>query len=139
MKKNQKQLERKQVYTIEQVMVHQVNRNPRKKVRVDFDGDKVRVDSDRLRVFKEKGFKCCECGIEGVFFAKERTKGTTDSYHFNLYGYDENGNDMLLTKDHIVPKSKGGRDHIDNYQTMCIRCNIKKGNEYEETSECKTS
>ena len=37
-----------------------------------------------------------------------------------------------MTKDHILPKSKGGKDEIDNYQTMCIRCNKAKGNNLED-------
>lgn len=32
-----------------------------------------------------------------------------------------------MTKDHIVPKSKGGPDKIENYQTMCTECNCIKG------------
>ena len=49
----------------------------------------------------------------------------------NLYAIDENGKEVLMTKDHILPKSKGGKDEIDNYQTMCIRCNEAKGNNLE--------
>ena len=33
-----------------------------------------------------------------------------------------------LEIDHIVPKSKGGSDIIDNYQLLCGRCNRIKGN-----------
>ena len=36
----------------------------------------------------------------------------------------------LMTRDHILPKSKGGRDHISNMQTMCVDCNKAKGNTY---------
>jgi 5-methylcytosine-specific restriction endonuclease McrA len=31
------------------------------------------------------------------------------------------------TKDHIVPKSKGGKDMLSNTQTICVICNTKKG------------
>lgn len=33
-----------------------------------------------------------------------------------------------LTLDHIIPKSRGGKDSWDNLATACVRCNIKKGN-----------
>lgn len=46
----------------------------------------------------------------------------------NLYGYDKDGNEVLMTKDHIVPKSLGGRNCLENYQTMCCVCNCNKGN-----------
>ena len=37
------------------------------------------------------------------------------------------GQEVLFTKDHIVPKSKGGGNQMHNYQTMCTTCNIEKG------------
>lgn len=39
---------------------------------------------------------------------------------------DENGKEVLMTKDHVIPKSKGGANDISNYQTMCKRCNEAK-------------
>lgn len=32
------------------------------------------------------------------------------------------------TIDHIIPKSKGGLNHITNYQLSHLKCNAKKGN-----------
>lgn len=31
------------------------------------------------------------------------------------------------TKDHVVPRSFGGRNHIDNYVLACAKCNNKRG------------
>jgi 5-methylcytosine-specific restriction endonuclease McrA len=33
-----------------------------------------------------------------------------------------------LTIDHILPRSRGGKDSWDNVTTACLRCNVKKGN-----------
>lgn len=100
------------------------------RTKVLFDGDKIKGNSQRYQTFFTKGTKCVCCGIEGQFFAKEKGK-KCKSYHLNLYALDEDGNEVLMTNDHIIPKSKGGTDHISNYQPMCEVCNMKKGNKME--------
>ena len=41
-----------------------------------------------------------------------------------------------LEIEHIIPKSKGGSDHLDNLQPMCAICNNIKGNTMpNDTSE----
>lgn len=37
-----------------------------------------------------------------------------------------------LTRDHIVPRSRGGRDQWTNVVTACRRCNQRKGNRLPE-------
>jgi hypothetical protein len=39
-----------------------------------------------------------------------------------------------LTKDHVVPKSKGGRDIVENIVPSCGPCNQKKGDEWPTCS-----
>jgi 5-methylcytosine-specific restriction endonuclease McrA len=87
----------------------------------------VPMGSHRYELFATKGIKCIECGIEGSYFALEKDiADSTSKYHLNLYGKDEYGNEIMITKDHILPKSKGGENRLSNYQTMCYKCNQKK-------------
>jgi hypothetical protein len=56
----------------------------------------------RFEVFKRDGFVCCYCG---------KTPPA-----------------VILEIDHINPKSKGGKDHINNLITACFDCNRGKSN-----------
>ena len=87
-------------------------------------GFKLKVSSDRIRLFKEKGLGCVSCGLEGSFFALESVG--TETPHLNLYAGLPGDGEVLMTKDHIKPKSKGGANHMDNYQPMCSPCNGHK-------------
>lgn len=84
----------------------------------------VRMNSHRYHVFKANP-KCVCCGVEGTRMVLDINPGD-QSPHFNLYA-EENGRLVLMTKDHIVPKSRGGKDVLENYQTMCAVCNNLKG------------
>ena len=96
----------------------------------------VCLKSLRYKTFKIKGTKCVKCGLEASHFMLERQRHqTTTKVHFNLYGINENGEEVMFTKDHIIPFSKGGKTELKNMQTMCIICNGEKGNEMKEFSE----
>jgi ATP adenylyltransferase len=56
----------------------------------------------RYEVLKAAGFRCMLCGISA--------------------------DECFLDVDHIEPKSKKGKDDINNYQALCYRCNRSKGN-----------
>lgn len=139
--------ERKGIYAIEDVFEQLGNSW------AIFDGDVIPVISLRYKVFKQS-LACVACGLTGMYFAKERSakvmrpkrvveqvngetvvtrippdvpfKATSVTWHFNLYAMTPEGREVLMTKDHILPRSKGGKDRIENLQTMCQPCNGKK-------------
>jgi hypothetical protein len=87
----------------------------------------VPMGSQRYELFASKGIECVDCGIKGSYFALEKDiSDSTSRFHLNLYGKDENGEEVMITKDHILPKSKGGENKLSNYQPMCYKCNQKK-------------
>lgn len=85
-------------------------------------GVDVKISSQRYELFK-KNICCVRCGIEGKFLAIEKLNNNIHNYNINVYSINKNGDEILMTKDHIIPKSKGGKDIMKNYQTMCINCN----------------
>jgi len=66
---------------------------------------------------------CSICKDKEVSFAKLGVdKG--GGRHWDLYA----GDGTAFNIDHIHPKSKGGKNHISNYQLTCITCNSEKSN-----------
>lgn len=123
--------ERKGIYSVEEVFAQLGNSW------AVFGNDVVPMTSLRYQVFQQS-LVCVCCGLKGTYFAKERSakyskktqsfRATTESWHFNLYALTADGREILMTKDHIIPRSKGGADKLENLQTMCRPCNGKKQN-----------
>ena len=121
--------ERNGIYTIEAVLSRLGNSW------AVFGNDIIPVVSLRYQVFA-RSLVCVSCGLEGKYFAKERSakklrdgsgfKATAKAWHFNLYAMRADGREVLMTKDHVLPRSKGGPDVLENLQTMCAPCNCRK-------------
>jgi 5-methylcytosine-specific restriction endonuclease McrA len=79
----------------------------------------------RLQVFTSKGIACVRCGVEGVHLLSTVDPG--GGHHVDLY----TANFVMMTVDHILPKSRGGASTLANYQPMCQHCNGRKGNSLE--------
>jgi hypothetical protein len=84
----------------------------------------VPTGSYRMRLIARTQTCAC-CGLKGQYFWLE----TCGKYspHLNLYGVGPAGNELMLTVDHIVPKSQGGGNDDQNLQLLCEKCNAKKG------------
>jgi hypothetical protein len=117
-------LTRQCTFTIEEVLtiIRTVNIP---KQRMNFHGIDINMASQRLKLFAEKGTVCCACNLEGTFFAAE-CHDKQDKFHLNLYGIDDDGDEVLFTKDHVICKGKDGSNTQNNYQVMCRLCNNKK-------------
>jgi len=89
----------------------------------------VKTCSLRLQVFK-RSLVCSSCGLTGVLFKLQRQVNKDERPHLNLYACrskpDGEIEFILMTQDHIFPRSKGGKDDLNNLQTMCVECNLLK-------------
>lgn len=89
---------------------------------------KLKKRSLRYKVFNIST-DCVSCGLKGAYYLIQRNEIINDEYnvngryHANLYGINELGDEVLMTKDHTVRKQDGGKDNIENLETMCEICN----------------
>lgn len=69
-------------------------------------------------------------------YIRYQTKGLRANRN-RIYKRDGNscvycGSNKNLTLDHVIPKSRGGKNEWTNLVTSCFRCNLKKGNKTPE-------
>jgi len=74
------------------------------------------------------GLKCQYCNKIPEYFAS--AKDNAGRWHLDLYS-DDNGEPYMYTIDHIYPKSKGGKNELENYQLLCKPCNEIKGDKVD--------
>lgn len=91
--------------------------------------------SDYLRfIFSENcvknNFRCAICGTKASHFRIKHDK-SSNHYYLHLYGFVKHNSItkyVIFNRDHIIPKSLGGPNTLDNYQLTCAVCNSYRGN-----------
>lgn len=113
------------VYEPDEIFQHVTAANVKHDFIVGEKTYQVKMNSHRYLLFKESRACVC-CGVVGSKIVLEQhPKDRTP--HFNFYAEREDGQLILMTKDHIKAKARGGEDRLSNYQTMCAVCNNLKG------------
>lgn len=101
--------------------------NSPKKIKFNLDKKvyEVFMNRKKYKIFRENS-QCVVCGIKADIARLEEYQG---NHFFNIYAIVENKL-VLMTQDHILPKSHGGCRHFSNIQVMCENCNNIKGNNH---------
>lgn len=101
---------------------------PEKATRYSFGENEAHTTSLRLRTFAVHGCTCYLCGAKGEYFSIDNFASDVEgSKHMNMWGTNpKDKTPLLFTHDHVIPRSKGGADKIENSRTCCTVCNAKK-------------
>jgi hypothetical protein len=95
----------------------------------------VKISSLRMELFR-KNPKCVSCHRKGTLWILQAHR-PNEAPHLNLFAIGEEVEEwkklslnglIMMTKDHIIPRSFGGPTDLHNLQTMCSICNGIKGN-----------
>lgn len=130
-------LERREVYPISFIAKIRYAALHRKRDFAILEGFKVRINNHTLETFFKKSFACVSCGVVGKYFVLERHPlglGNARRFKLSLYAVNDKNEEILMTRDHITPRSRGGKSTLSNHDCMCVVCNRKKSNRVEETS-----
>lgn len=75
-----------------------------------------------------RSMKCWNCNIEADrFIAKHHKNDLNKPPVLELFAHTEHAL-VMMTRDHIIPVSLGGSDHVDNLRPACEICNNKRKN-----------
>jgi hypothetical protein len=96
---------------------------------IEIQGVSVKTFSKRFPIFQQSQ-TCYICGLKATYLSVETDGQSVDletgvlkNYNINMYNDEE----VLFTVDHVIPLSKGGKNHSSNLKTCCSKCNFKKG------------
>lgn len=91
---------------------------------IDKDFVEISLTGHRMDTFARSN-KCVCCEIIGTTFKPTIAHGEKQEWTAHLNLYTEEG--IMMTMDHILPKSLGGKTKEDNLITCCKQCNEFKG------------
>ena len=111
-------------YSIEEVFIAISQSEDHKKFTLD--GVTYTLTSTTRSLYN-KGTTCVECGLSAEKFVG--TIAHNGSIKRGLVAVAKVKNQYVkFTRDHIIPRSKGGCNHSGNIQIMCEPCNVAKSN-----------
>ena len=94
--------------------------------------DGVRVAATRgwglFSRYEKSSIKCCTCGLPADRWLALDYHNDPRKYPIlELFGV-KHGVYVPFNRDHIIPRSMGGVDAIENLRPSCVTCNTKRGN-----------
>lgn len=90
-----------------------------------------KIKTRRASAFSVIGYECDTKGCNLHDFKYGIGVDNGGGIHLDLYAFDDLGEMVMITIDHIKPKSKGGPNHISNYAPLCKICNEIKSDYFE--------
>jgi len=119
-------------YCIEEIL-NQVqfirNKELRRLRKINLEGYSIKICNLSLQTFKKKSIRCVKCGLVANVFRLVWDECSRDVF-LGLFFVDSR-RIIRFTKDHIIPKSKGGKNSLSNLQTMCEPHNLLKSDTLE--------
>lgn len=100
-------------------------RGPLKPPKKKGGGGKRPSDELRMAVFERDWWRCRGCGAE---LRDPRTLNKRERKRLRKLG-------LVPTADHIIPRSKGGKNREENLQLMCYACNQEKADRIEPRAD----
>ena len=87
----------------------------------------VSLATARIRLFVAQECAACKIKADHIWIERNPYCGAGSGWHLNMYALNYHGDSVMLTLDHIKPRSKGGIRSKNNVQLLCNNCNSFKG------------